>query len=198
MAIGNVLLTSGFIIPENKWFTTISDDATYRERLLGDGNGLDLVPKLHALITKGDISSSVTANEAYLNYTNDPSFENYMAMVDIFTDVFKDYNFVKFCKDQVVNSYLSPMGFSLILDILTGWKSINYSLYEAVPGFFTMAMNSDPKELTTRETRLNKVLDSSTLLSTSGYLTNLIQDKKVFASVFKFILVDFNRGGNYA
>lgn len=190
MGNDNILLTSGFVIPNNKWFTKL--DIESQE----DAN---LPQRLKDLITKGLLYSSSVANEAYLSYINKPDFDNYMVMVDIFTDIFKEYNYIKFCKDQTSNPYLSPLGFRMVLDTVSSSTcSPDFEVYSLVPNFISSGNSDEQKELAGREGRLNSAIDRNNIQSTSGYLAGLVMNRSVFSNIFKYMLTDFNRRGTHA
>lgn len=195
---GYTLVTSGFMIPFNPHFTKLETESTYRDLLLGDSNGLDLVPNLASLIEQGVLYNSSEATEAYLEYNNEPNFVNYMRMVDLFTSIFTEVNMLEFLKTQIHNPYLSPLGFSIVINIITGYDlDENVLLYSSVPTFFTMAKKASREEMATRETRFKEAISNNSGLSSTEIVTRLVHNERVFSSIFKFMLTDFNKGGGH-
>ena len=193
-----ILVSSGFILPANKWFNPLMNTDDYKDSLLKKEGTVELFVKLEGLIAKGGISTSPQATEAYLAYTNDQSFDNYMLLVDMLTDIVKEVGIVPLVRLQVNNPYLSPMGFRLCLELISEYKlTETYQEYAAVPTFFVMGQKADASELATREDRLNSVLKLHGSMSNVRILESLVREKEALAALFKYMLVDFNRGSSH-
>lgn len=202
MAKSHILLTSGFIVPANRWFTPIERDDSYRYRLLGDDPGLESDHVLSGLVSANALHSSSACNEAFLSYQHKPNFESFMAMVDLFCEVFKEVDLAKFYEIQVNNPYLSPLGFSFITEVIFGGILDTWKTYAMAPSFFRVTKETNYSEL---QKRKHRKLDTNGCVidrNTSGRLNDLIAKlsghEALFASVFKYLLTDSNRGNSYA
>lgn len=62
-----ILTSSGFILPENKWFSPLSNTDDYKDSLLKKEGSIELFAKLDTLIGNGGINTSPQATEMFLN-----------------------------------------------------------------------------------------------------------------------------------
>lgn len=200
-----ILITSGFIIPQNNLFSPLVESDGYREALLREESVIELFPKLDRLIDTGQLHSSAVVTEAYMDYLAQPNFDRYMRLVDIFTGVIGKMSLHEFVQLQFSNPYLSPTGFKLCLDMLRPSElGRTYMEYAAVPSFFTMASEVNSQEVNSRQTRYEKMLgDCGCAVNNQSYayslntLTELVSNQKGFLAVFKYMLTDFNRGNKH-
>lgn len=199
-----ILITSGFIIPQNNLFSPLIESEGYREALLRKESVIELFPKLDRLIDTGQLHSSAVVTEAYMDYLAQPNFDNYIRLVDIFTGVIGQLTLYEFVQLQLNNPYLSPTGFKLCLDMLHPYKfTDSYTDYAAVPSFFTMAAEVNSAEIATRQSRYDKLLNSHgycvSYNSPAGHnlLTELVSHQNGFLALFKYMLTDFNRGNKH-
>lgn len=166
-----IVLSSGFIIP------SVYDKQEF------EGGVSDNLPSLKV------------ATQAYTEYTNNNSFENFMPMVDIFAKVLKGLSIKDFVKLQVTNSSLSSTGFSLCLDMLDISKlKKNYTSYLCVPTLSTSSEEVDIRELNKRSALYEREVKESNFPPAVYFLNNLLSERDLFLTVFKFILVGPDRG----
>lgn len=194
-----ILVSSGFIIPSNRLFDLVTKDNTYRESVLGKRNGVAKDAILSDLVKAGALSSSATCNDVYLKYTHNPTFDNYIEMVDIVSEIFKPISLIEFMKIQARNTYLSPLGFKLCMDMVTDRLYKTYRDYSVAPSFFRLAKPSDisPEEILRRETEINKIFKHNPNISFADIFASMIQDRGALPAFFQYVLTDSNRGGLY-
>lgn len=200
-----ILITSGFIIPQNNLFSPLVESEAYREALLRKESVIELFPKLDRLIDTGQLHSSAVVTEAYMDYLAQPSFDCYMRLVDIFTGVIGKLSLYEFVQLQFSNPYLSPTGFKLCLDMLQPHVlEQSYNDYAVVPSFFTMASEVNSQEVNSRQARYEKMLGGNgcavnhqTHAHGLNTLTELVSNQKGFLALFKYVLTDFNRGNKH-
>lgn len=199
-----ILLSSGFLIPASKWFTPIESDPTYRTHLLSREGGADHDSNLADLIKSNSIYSSKECNEAFLQYQHKPSFEGYMRMVDIFTEIFAGTDLGKFYDIQTRNPYLSPLGFSMLNDSLSYKFHLNYKQYGLVPSFFRLVKDTSFPDMETRKAlaietkKRTEIFDNKQYNIFNQFVYELTEDRNVFSMFFKYMLTDSNRGNSYA
>lgn len=198
-----VLLSSGFIIPKNRWFSPVEKENTYLTQLLNRVPNTVNDSHLTSLINLNAIYSSKECNEIYLNYQHKPSFENYMRMIDILSEIFSEIDIGKFFEIQSKNIYLSPLGFGFINDTMTSAFIQNYKQYAMVPSFFRTVKDTNFSDMEARKKVLNETRKTSYLFHghrnvTLTFLTDLSQNRDVFATFFRYMLTDSNRGNSYA
>lgn len=196
-----IVSLSGFIFKENNLFVKAEKSMDYKESILGKFSNIDLYPKLKKLVASGDMHTSPIATQAYLEYVNDPTAVNYIRLIDIFADVMDGDSLLALVKNQTNNPYLSPIGFNFCMDVLDHGQFLkSHMTYEVMPTFFNVIGNlTKHDEFGKRPERLERFLKSRAQ-SCGGFIdeiTCLVQNKKLFTSFFKFLLVDFNKGGSY-
>ena len=85
-----ILTTSGFILPDNQYFKIltkedISDISIFNRTALLTTNSA-----MSTMAETNQIYYSPIASKAYLDYMSDNSFENYLRMVDITSEIFSN------------------------------------------------------------------------------------------------------------
>lgn len=182
-----ILATSGFILPENKWFSSIDSSADYRSQLLKKKNPVEGDYSASGLYKSGEVYTSHTANKLLLEYIHNNSFDNFMAMVDFTCDVFEDYSLLEFITVQSNNPFLSPTGWMFCSDLSTLKLLDNYKQYLVAPSFFRLIGNST-------STDLGKRVVNKTPYSFTDVITNMYVNKDCFVAFFKYMFTDSSGG----
>jgi len=194
-----ILVSSGFIIPSNRLFSVITKDSTYRDSLLNKRNGTGKDITLNDLIKSNSLSSSGACNELYSAYIHDSSTENYLNLVDAITEVFKGVSLKDFLLLQARNTYLSPVGFRLCIDLVSDKLYKTYREYLVAPSFFRVMKPSDNanEEINKRVIQVERLLAGNDHINFTNVLANLMADKGGLVAFFQYVLTDSNRGGLY-
>lgn len=198
-----ILLTSGFIIPTNRWFSPIEKDTSYLAQLLSREGSTSQDNHLTSLIDSKAIYSSKECNEIFLAYQHKPSFEGYMKMVDILTEIFSAVDLIKFFDIQTRNLFLSPLGYNLLTDVITTKFQTTYKQFAMAPSFFRTIKETSFEDMEGRRKIANELKKRHYYPSvdrnpTLNRLNDLSADRNVFAIFFKYLLTDSNRGNVYA
>lgn len=195
-----VLASSGFVIPSNRLFIEVDKDSTYKESVLGKMDSLGKDKTLSRLVEDGGVYSSPVCNETYLRYQDDPkSFDNYIAMVDILAEVFTEVDFKDFIRIQANNTFLSPLGFKLISDLVRYELGTTYKDYLVATSFFKLPQTGQVsnKEIASRQELVEAIFKDNRNWKAVNVLSDLMGNKPALAAFFKFMLTDSNRGGSY-
>lgn len=194
-----ILVGSGFIIPSNRLFTVVTKDSSYRDSVLGKRNGTGKDSTLNELIKAGGLSSSAVCNELYTNYVHDSSTENFLKLVDAITEVFKGVSLEEFLKLQARNTYLSPVGFKLCLDLATDKLYKTYREYLVASSFFrvTPPAEGSTEETNNRINQIDRLIKSKSIPTFTKALSTMMVDKGSLVAFFQYVLTDSNRGGLY-
>ena len=194
-----ILVSSGFILPSNRLFSVITKDSTYRNSLLNKRNstGKDFV--LNDLIKTNSLSSSSACNELYAAYVHDSSIDNFLNLVDAITEVFKGVTLKDFLLLQARNTYLSPTGFRLCMDLVSDKLYNTYREYLVVSSFFRVTNPSEvsQEEINNRINQVERMLKDNDHINFTNVLANLVADKGGLVAFFQYVLTDSNRGGLY-
>lgn len=195
-----LLVGSGFLIPSNSLFVEIDKDPTYKESVIGAVDAMSKDKILSRIVEDGGVYSSAVCNEAFLQYQEKPkSFDTYIRLVNIMADIFDQCDFKDFLLVQSRNTFLSPVGFKLVTDIL-GYRILDtYRDYLILPSFFRIPDQSkiDLEELDKRQNYISKMMNDNVKITASDFVADLATNKEVLAAVFKFMLTDSNRGAAY-
>ena len=199
MAKEMILVGSGFIVPNNRLFNVVTKDSTYRDSLLSkrNGTGKDII--LSELINAGALSSSEACNSLYTAYVHDSSIDKFMDLTDAICEVFKGTSLKDFMLLQARNTYLSPTGFKLCMDLATDKLYQTYREYLVAPSFFRVTKPTDnsTEEIGKRVTQVEKLFKDSTSRNFIDILSAMMNDKGSLVAFFQYVLTDSNRGGLY-
>lgn len=194
-----ILVSSGFIIPSNRLFSVVTKDTTYRNSILSkkSGTGKDVI--LDELIKAGTLNSSATCNDLYTAYVHDSSVDNLLNLVDAIAEVFKGLSLKDFMMTQAKNTYLSPLGFKLCMDLATDKLHKTYREYLVSSSFFRVAKPSEvhPDEILNRISTVEKIYKDSQHLNFVSVISSMMADKGSLPAFFQYVLTDSNRGGMY-
>lgn len=194
-----ILVSSGFIIPSNRLFSVVTKDTTYRNSILSKKNGTGKDVILDELIKTGTLNSSATCNDLYTAYVHDSSADNLLNLVDAIAEVFKGLSLKDFMMTQAKNTYLSPLGFKLCMDLATDKLHKTYREYLVSPSFFRVAKPSEisSDEISARISSVEKLFTSDYRLNFVTVIAGMMADKGPLAAFFQYVLTDSNRGGMY-
>lgn len=185
-----ILTTSGFILPDNKYFEQLDSMDVFFNEYLGGPSLTGLNRSLSDVIDQGLISTSKIASEAYLEYISNPNFDSYILLVDIVSEVFRNISYLDLLKLQVNNSFLSPMGFKMLLELPCHNKiSSDFSSYSMLPSFLIGQHNFNHKELSTREGRIKELEGTrGRFLEAPVVIQQLLSFRESFLTFFKLVL----------
>lgn len=194
-----ILVSSGFIIPSNRLFSVVTKDTTYRNSILSKKNGTGKDVILDELIKTGTLNSSATCNDLYAAYVHDSSVDNLLNLVDTIAEVFKGLSLKDFMMTQAKNTYLSPLGFKLCMDLATDKLHKTYREYLVSSSFFRVAKPSEvnPDEILNRISTVEKIYKDSQHLNFVSVISSMMADKGSLPAFFQYVLTDSNRGGTY-
>lgn len=194
-----ILVSSGFIIPSNRLFSVVSKDSTYRDSILSKRNGTDKDIVLNELIKANALSSSNACNELYSAYIHDSTTDNFLNLVDAIAEVFRGISLKDFLMLQARNTYLSPVGFRLCMDLATCKLHETYREYLVTSSFFRVAKPTDnqAKEVNSRINQIEKALANKGQTSFPSELSYMMHNKGSIVAFFQYVLTDSNRGGLY-
>lgn len=186
-----ILTTSGFILPENKYFEVltkekISETVNFNRTVLVTTNST-----VADLVDTGQIYHSPAANEAYLKYEDSGSFEDFMRMIDIAAEILGKINFDKFFELQANNRHITHYSFKLCVDLLNTEFQNTFHQYSVIPSNIRFA--ADNGNSASQFANNVKLLHKSKTYRSSTWeqlLSNLGNGRAEFSTFFKYIFVD--------
>lgn len=187
-----VLTTSGFVLPLTAHYTPVDQSKLDVVSIFGRSTPLPFDSNL-AEFTKDVLEHhSPSANDAYRNYEANKSFENFMVMVDMTSEILSHVNVSDFMKIQAINRYLSPTSFRFCTDILSDRIRQNHRDYLVFPlnARFQDPGLTTPARLEDNQRTLNRYGDSLRSLTWENILPDMINDKNTFSAFFRYLFVD--------
>ena len=186
-----IIASSGFILPANNYFKPFEPKDTITDAIFNRSIVTSLNPQVLKFYQDKNVFRSETINSALNDYLSTKSFEDYINLINIATDIFKEIDFSSFFKLQATNVNLSPISFKFCLDVVSGKFVSNYNEYSIIPFNIRFVINNG---LTN-----DKVLDNIRQLEKSSYyisnwetfLSELSNNKDALLTFIKYILADY-------
>lgn len=186
-----ILITSGFIIPENKYFSVLPEEKVLSTSIFNSKVMTAKDSNIEELVKTNQLYYSAEASEAYLHYTGTKSFEDYMRMVDISIEVFGKIDLAHFFSIQANNTNISPLSFRFCLELVSGDLLVNYLLYNSAINSARFSSNpAITNERINTNTRALKEASSSSYNTWEKLITHLTKNPDAFVTFYKYILTD--------
>lgn len=187
-----IVAASGFMIPANNYFKPFQPEDTVSDAIFNRS----IVASNDALLVEfyknKNVYRSETINKLLNNYFESTTFENYIALVNIAIEIFKDIDFSSFFKLQATNTTLSNMSRKFCLDCINGKFFTNYRDYAIVPFNIRFVHNNG---LTTDKVVENlREFEKQTYYVNNWetFLTELSEiNRDTFITFFKYIFADY-------
>jgi len=188
-----IIATSGFLLKKNQYFTDFTEDDVTSDLIFNRDIVTSTNKETIDYYVRNDVYRSRTIDEAYKNYNAEPNFNNYIALVDILTDIFKEMDYLTFFKLQAANTHLSNIAFQFCLDVTSRKFLTNYRDYGILP--FSLRFTIDNGLTTTKALDNMKALEknfSNTMFSSwDSLFVDLMDNRAAMTTFYKFILADF-------
>ncbi len=191
MNIDYILTTSGFILPNNPYYVDLNESQVENTSIFDKTTFISADNDLANYIKNNRIHTSPTANKAYATYIANPTFENYIELIDIATNVLSKINHTTFFEVQASNKNMSPMSFMFCLDVLSRNFADKHLQYNAIPLNARLAV---VEHITNEQIRINneKLRKCDTVLNKTWetFLSRLASKKPEFLTFFRYVFVD--------
>lgn len=187
-----IVAASGFMIPQNPYFIAFEPDDTNLDSIFSRSIVAKNDSKMIEFYKNKKVYRSDTINKLLDTYQNNQSFENYMSLVNVAIDIFKEIDFSSFFKLQATNTNLSNMSHKFCLDCMSGKFFTNYRDYAIVPFNIRFVNNN---ALTTDKVKENIhefEKQSFYVNNWETFLTELSEvNRDTFITFFKYIFADY-------
>lgn len=187
-----VYTTSGFLIPKTPLFDVYEKNLSPLEQIYARNLTASADLATSNFFKENEIYTSLQANRLYLTYIDQPTYDNYIELVNFAADVFGLMSCREFFEAQTTSYHISPMSLMLCRDIITG-KVINYHQYAGVPPNSRFMINNGSTQAKAHENLKNMFKDVGTYSSLSwvDVLTPIVQNQGAFVTIFKHLFVDY-------
>jgi len=187
-----IIAASGFVIPVNYLFEPFEPDDTTFDSVFNRSVTSTVNTQLIEFYKNKNVYHSTVINKLLEQYQNQPTFENYISLLDVTVDIFKEVDFQTFFKLQAANSNLSNISRKFCLDCLSGKFFTNYRDYLIIPFNIRFVNNN---ALTTDKARENITefeKQSYFVNNWETFLSELSKDNCApFITFFKYIFADY-------
>jgi len=187
----HILTTSGFILPNNPHYTVLTKEKMADVSIFNRTALVSTDSNVAQMVDTNQIYHSDIANEAYKKFEASGKFEDFMAMIDIATDVLSKVNYDTFFELQANNRHISAFSIKLCNELLNGNFVRNYHEYATIP--FNIRFTAD-NGLTSSQAadRVKAMRYSKTyyLNTWQNLLSMLANDRSAFSTFFKYVFVD--------
>lgn len=186
-----ILTTSGFILPDNKHYSVLTESKVMDTSIFNRSSLVNSDSVIAELTKSNSVHHSEEANNVYKKYEINKSFEDYVGMLDIACEVLSKINYQTFFELQANNPHMSPVSFKFCMDIYTGSLINNYAQYNAMPFSARFSLNnSADKKILLDNTRRLHTHKAERYNDWSSVLADLYLDRNAFATFFKYIFCD--------
>jgi GTP-dependent phosphoenolpyruvate carboxykinase len=186
-----ILIASGFILPQNEYFEVLTKEKISNTSIFNRTVLVTTNSTVASLVDTGQIYHSESATEAFIKYENSGSFEDYMRMVDMASDILGRVDYNKFFELQASNRFISPYSLKMCVDLLKKRFAATHHEYGVVP--FNIRFSADNGKSETQIQETVKILRNSKTFGTNTWeqlLAGLANDRNAFSTFFKYIFVD--------
>lgn len=187
-----LLTSSGFILSDNKHYEVLTYDQASDASLFARTSFANTNSSLLEEVKSNQIYHSVAANNAYAKYATTGSFEDYMDLVDLATDILTAGDYLSFFAIQAGNKNMSPISFRMCVELYNFTFLKTYPKYITVPANIRLTsdngLTSSQIAANIREFKKNNMSEY-----TSNWvllLSELADNRGAFSTFFKYVFVD--------
>ena len=125
--------TTGFALPANQYYTPFGEDEDHANIIFNSRSFSRVSDNLRDYFTKNRVYSSSTSDTLHEAYRKDPSFDNFMAVVDYAGEILTKTSLMVFVEAQLKNPHLSPSGVLACRDLMTGKFTCREAYHQLPP-----------------------------------------------------------------
>lgn len=196
-----VLLLSGIRIPVIEGLIPASSVINDNNPNLKETHIFNNAPKLKQLITSGEVFIWEGMDELYLKYINEPTFDNFIPIVDRLTFLFSKITLNDFVTLQSDNRHLSNLGYKFLVDFIDYGDyyrdKSTFNAYTSIHSILELTKEPSLEDLDKRK-RITKELNKhNSMRQTKHWLNNIYEDREYLNNFVRLVLVS-PLGGSYA
>lgn len=187
-----IIAASGFMLPANNYFKPFTPEETISDSIFNRSIVASNDAALVEFYKNKNVYRSDTINKLLDAYHDNQNFENYIALVNIAIEIFKEIDFSSFFKLQATNTCLSNISHKFCLDCINGKFFSNYRDYAIVPFNIRFVNNN---ALTSEKVTENiREFEKQTYYVNNWetFITELAgTNRDTFITFFKYIFADY-------
>lgn len=188
-----IYTTTGILIPKSDHYQVYEKNASPLEQLFSRSTIASSELAVLDFYKTNEIYTSLQANRLYINYIKNPTFDNFIEILNFATEIFESISCREFFEAQVTSLHISQMTLMLCRDIVDG-NITNYYQYAGVSPNSRFVINNGVTETKAME-NLKKIFPNSrqkfSSLSWVDILTPVVENKSAFVTMFKHLFVDY-------
>lgn len=191
MSDNYILTTSGFILPNNGYYAILDTNKLSSDSIFSKTTVIPTDNNLVSYTKNNFIYQSPLANEAYKKYEATKSFDTFMTLVNIATEILSGISYDTFFEVQANNRNMSPYSFLFCLDVYTSKFICKRHTYDAMPlsARFT-PYGTVSEETIKKNVRYVQQVKENYRLTWETALAELAEDRHAFSTFFKYVFVD--------
>ena len=186
-----IVASSGFIIPANHYFKPFTEEDTVSDHIFNRSIVAANNAKVTEFYKDKNVYRSETINMIINDYLNDQSFDNFMKMLNVAIEIFKEIDFSAFFKLQATNTNLSSISYKFCLDIISGRYHNTYLDYSITPFNLRFTLNNGLTADKVAENIREFEKQSFYINNWETFLTELSRNKNAFVTFFKYVFADY-------
>lgn len=186
-----ITASSGFMLPCGIYFKPFDPKDPAETIIFNRTTGSSINQDILKFYQEKNVYRSETINKAYNSYIATKSFEDFINLINITIEIFKDIEFSSFFKMQASNVNLSNISIKFCLDVVSGKFNTNYRDYDILP--FSVRFTISNGLTSDKSLSYIKEMESNNLNSHSweNFISELAEDKNKFLVFFRYIFVDY-------
>ena len=192
--IQTVFTTSGFVVPLTPYHVPYKEVGGLTTGYFSKMFASNSDQMLREYFTQNNVFISETAKRLYDNYTNDQSLENFMAIVDMVSELLNGCTPEEFFEWQMGSRHISNISVMFCLDVTSNRFIRTYQTY-SVLGFnsrFVINNGSTAQEANYNFSVVKRHLQNNSYSNSWVHLlAPLMSNRAAFVTFFKHIFVDF-------
>lgn len=187
-----IVAASGFMIPQNSYFKPFEPEDSSLDSIFSRSIVSKKDSSLLEFYKNKNVYRSDPINKLLNNYQTEPSFENYMNLLNVAIDIFKEIDFSSFFKLQATNTNISPMSRKFCLDCMSGKFFMNYRDYSIVP-FNIRFVNNNALTADQVKNNIREFEKQSFYVNNwETFLSEMSENSRdAFVTFFKYIFADY-------
>lgn len=199
-----IITSTGFCLPANQYYTPFAHDNVIADEIFNRSLIKSSDYTLAAYFRDNEIYTSTTVNNLYNEYRVDPSYKNFMLLVDLASEIFTASSFLDFITWQMTNPYASATTVMFCADLVNG-KLSGMSIYGNTPYNSRFNVNTtltNEKIRQSVDALAKKFQKEAALMKSSDPMdtrittwvelfSRLMKNRNDFLSFYRYVLCDY-------
>lgn len=188
-----ILTTSGFILPNNPHYTPFKKSDNPGEDILNRNLVTSRNSSVLDFFGNNEVCVSYAVNNLYKSYLADPSYDNFIKLVDIACEIIKDVDLKTFIQWQVYGMNNTNISLSFCKDLIDGTLVTSYNSYNVIPSGSRFVVNNNrTKQEADKAIRdIEKNYYSYNSINWNNLISGFMDNRNLFITFYKYIFTDY-------